>query len=300
MLPKYKEDMLISMFCQLDDFCATLENWKAQRPGQFPVPTRKPRLSDSELMAIYIFYQHSGYKCFQYYYENMVATTLKTYFPGIPSYPRFVGLIPYICPGLFLFLKYQTHKSRPTGIYFVDSKRLPVCDNRRIKSNKVFKDVARRGKSSTGWFYGFKVHLVINNHGEIMNFNLAPANIADNNHALLRELLAGLKGECYGDKGYLTTLFEEFYNKGLHIITKAKKNMKGKLIPLDKKLKLRKRGVIESVNDLLNTVFDIEHTRHRSPVNACAQMLAALIAYTFYPSKPSVFVAKENDKLLVA
>ncbi|MEM9681617.1 MAG: IS982 family transposase [Bacteroidota bacterium] len=160
-------------------------------------------------------------------------------------------------------MKFQISKSKQTGVYFIDSKKLPVCDNRRIKSNKVFKRTAGRGKSSTGWFYGFKVHLVINNEGEIMNFKLTSGNVADNNHGILRALLSDLKGECYGDKGYLSTLFEEFYQQGLHVITKAKKNMKGKMIAIEKRLKLRKRAVIESVNDILNTVFDIEHTRHR-------------------------------------
>ncbi|MEM6299660.1 MAG: transposase, partial [Bacteroidota bacterium] len=194
MLTEDKENLLVSMFCQLDDFCLALESWKAARTDQFPVPTRRPRLSDSELLTLYTFYQYSGYKCFQYYYQNMVLTTLKSYFPAVPSYARFVRLIPYLTPGLFLFLKYQTGKSRRTGVYFIDSKKLPVCDNRRIHANKVFQGVARRGKSSTGWFYGFKVHLVINNQGEIMNFKLTSGNVADNNHSVLHELLDDLKG----------------------------------------------------------------------------------------------------------
>lgn len=84
--------------------------------------------------------------------------------------------------------------SKRTGTYFIDSKKLPVCDNRRIHSNKVFEGFAKRGKSSTGWFYGLKVHLIINELGQIMNFMLTPASVADNNENLLKKMLKGLRG----------------------------------------------------------------------------------------------------------
>jgi hypothetical protein len=144
------------------------------------------------------------------------------------------------------------------------------------------------------------VHLVINSYGELINFLFTQGNVADNNHEVLRQLLADLKGECFGDKGYLTTLFEEFYEKGLHLVTKVRNKMKNRLIPLAQYLKLRKRAVIESVNDILTSVFDLEHTRHRSPVNALAHMLSALIAYCFYKDKPAVFVVQTNTQLLIA
>lgn len=143
------------------------------------------------------------------------------------------------------------------------------------------------------------MHLVINNYGELINFLFTSGNVADNNHEVLRHLLDGLTGECYGDKGYLTVLFEEFYEQGLQLITKVRSNMKNQLIPLAKYLKLRKRAVIESVNDILVSVFDLEHTRHRSPMNALAHMLSALIAYCLYPDKPSVFV-EYGAQMLVA
>lgn len=251
------------------------------------------------MLTILIYYQCSGYKCFQYYYEYMVTILLQDYFRQQISYERFIALIPLLLPGLYVFLKWQTLLSRCTNNYFLDSKKLPVCHNRRIHNHQVFIEQARHGQSSTGWFYGFKVHLVINNCGELINFLFTSGNVADNNHEVLRHLLADLKGECYGDKGYLTTLFEEFYEQGLLLITKVRSNMKNRLIPLAQYLKLRKRAVIESVNDILVSVFDLEHTHHRSPVNAFAHMLSSLIAYCFYPDKPSVFI-ESRGQLLVA
>lgn len=300
MLSKDKEDKLIELFIVVDDFCLALERWK-QTQAQYKQPaTRQPVMSDAEMLTLLIFYQMSGYKCFQYYYEEMVATTLTSYFPQQVSYERFVALIPRLLPGLYVFLKWQTLLSRRSGTYFIDSKKLPVCHNRRIHNHRVFAQQAKRGKSSTGWFYGFKVHLVINPYGELIDFLFTQGNVADNNHEVLRKLLGGLRGECFGDKGYLTTLFEEFYQQGLQLVTKVRSKMKNHLIPLAQYLKLRKRAVIESVNDILTSVFDLEHTRHRSPVNALAHMLSALTAYCFYPNKPAVFVDNENQHLIVA
>lgn len=300
MLSKDKEEQLINLFIVMDDFCIALESWKQTQTCYKQSVTRQPVMSDSEMLTLLIFYQISGYKCFQYYYEEMVATILPSYFPKQVSYERFVALIPRLLPGLYVFLKWQTLLSRRNGTYFIDSKKLPVCHNRRIHNHKVFAKQARRGKSSTGWFYGFKIHLVINHYGELVNFLFTQGKVADNNHEVLRYLLADLRGECFGDKGYLTTLFEEFYEQGLQMITKVRNKMKNKLIPLSQYMKLRKRAVIESVNDILTSVFDLEHTRHRSPVNALAHMLSALIAYCFYEDKPAVFVQETDTQLLIA
>lgn len=254
--------------------------------------TRKPDLSDSEIMTIVIFYHWSGYKNFQYYYEQMVEKVLIQYFPKVPTYHRFIELIPRQTIKLYVFLKVLTFVSKRTGIYFIDSKKLPVCDNRRIHSNKVFEGFAKRGKSSTGWFYGLKIHLVINELGQIVNFMLTPASVADNNENLLKKMLKGLKGKCFGDKGYISKLFSFFYEQGLQLVHKVRANMKNQIMNLNDKINLKKRALIESVNDILMTVFDIEHTRHRNPINAIAHTFGALIAYCFYDEKPAIFIQK--------
>jgi len=291
MLSEDKEKKLIELFVSLDDFCQALDQWKAHRQlGTAKAYFAQPVLQDSEALRLLVFYHYSGYKCFQYYWQELVETDLKSYFPHLISYERFVARIVHYLPGLFLFLKYATLLSERRGTYFIDSKKLVVCDNHRIHSHKVFEGLAQRGKTSTGWFFGLKLHLVINAQGQLMNFLLTPGNVADNNQDVLQHLLAGLQGECYGDKGYLTSLFERFYRQGLQLITKVRNKMKNKLLPLQQALKLRKRALIESVNDLLTSVFDLEHSRHRKPLNAIAHTLAGLIAYCFYDHKPTVFI----------
>ena len=294
MLAQFNENKLIEMFIDVDDFCNCYKEWEAQS-GQKLTSKWTSALSRSEAITILIYYHHSGYKCFQYYYERLVLSTWPSYFPHLVSYKHFLSLIPKCLDLMFVFTHWQNSHSNPTGIYYVDSKRLPVCHNKRIKSNRVFKDVAARGKSSMGWFYGLKIHLVINNLGQIVSFLFTPANFSDNNKKVLRELLSGLKGFCYGDKGYLTKLFEEFFTNGLRIITKVRQNMKNQLIPIQRKYELMKRGIIESVNDILMTVCDIEHTRHRSPVNAMVHMIGALIGYNYLENKPTVIIRNLNQ-----
>jgi hypothetical protein len=291
--PKY-EEKLIHLFILLDDFCKAFRSWQISK--QMGEATKKTgcssQLAESEILAILVYYHYSGYKCFAYYYNDMVLEgVLSSYFPNAVSYNRFVELIPNQLALLYMFLKFCTLSSRRTGTYFADSKKLPVCHNLRIHSHKVFAGIAQRGKSSTGWFYGLKLHLLINEYGEIINFIVTPGNITDNNDQALRTLLAGCQGKCYADKGYLTKIFEELYLQGLYLITKIRNNMKNKLLLFSDKIKLKKRALIESVNDLLMSVFDIDHTRHRSPVNAIAHTISGLIAYCFYEQKPSVFIS---------
>jgi hypothetical protein len=288
MLNEDKAFKLIEIFITCDDFCNALTDWQAANQS---LPTiRAGELSDSEMLSIVIFYHYSGAKCFEYYYRNCVQMQLNSYFPDLISYERFVARMPRLLPGLFLLLKWLSCQSQRTGFYIIDSKPLAVCHNRRIHANRVFAGSAARGKSSMGWFYGWKLHLVINQYGQIVNFLLTEGNVADNNAFVLNELLSDLQGQCFGDRGYLTKLFAHFYQRGLELITKIRRKMKNALMRMGDKLKLRKRGLIESVNDLLTSVLDVEHTRHRSPANAQVNVLAGLIAYCFYDHKPSIVV----------
>ncbi|MBE8416775.1 IS982 family transposase, partial [Leptospira borgpetersenii] len=108
-----------------------------------------------------------------------------------------------------------------SGISFIDSTILKVCDNRRIHSHKVFKDIAQRGKSSTGWFYGFKLHLIINDQGELLSFMVTPGNVDDRNLKVIFPLSKNIYGKLFGDRGYISqSLFESLYEKGIQLITK--------------------------------------------------------------------------------
>jgi hypothetical protein len=117
------------------------------------------------------------------------------------------------------------YKGKCTQSNYIDSKPLEVCHIKREKQHKVFQDIAKKGRTSKGFFYGLKLHLLCNQQGEILRFLVTSGNVSDNNQAVLRDLLKDFQGNVYGDKGYLTALKKEFEQQGCKLITKSKKNM---------------------------------------------------------------------------
>ncbi len=281
------EASLISLFTLVDDFCKEFmpELEKHLLSNGLRKRNRQGNLSPSAIMTICIYFHQSHYRTFKHYYKAHVCRHLRHLFPKLVSYERFVTLKKSILVPLCFFL--QSFKGEQTGIYFVDSTLIKVCHIKRERQNKVFKGIAEKSKSTIGWFFGFKLHLVINDKGEIMAFKLTAGNVDDREP--VPNLVKNLIGKLVGDKGYISQdLFGRLYQQGLQLITKIKKNMKNKLMPLIDKLLLRKRAIIESVNDQLKNISQIEHTRHRSIWNFAVNMLAALCAYTLQPKKPSI------------
>ena len=210
------------------------------------------------------------------------------YFPSPVSYNRFVGLTGHALIPLHLYTQ-GFRRGKCTGIGFIDSTALKVCHNRRIYSRKVFKMWAARGKSGTGWFYGFKLHPVINDRGEICSFCLTPGNVDDRNLDVIGRLCRELYGKLFGDRGYISQeLFGRLYRQGVQLITRLRKNMKNVLTDVKDKILLGKRAVIESVNDFLKNICMVEHSRHRSFINFLVNLVAAISAYSFLPHKPSI------------
>mgnify|MGYP003472672932 FL=1 len=209
-------------------------------------------------------------------------------FPKTVSYNRFVELSQTVIMPLTMFLKTCCSGSC-TGISFVDSTPIRVCKNKRIKANKVFKGTAEIGKSTMGWFYGFKLHLIINDRGEILNFLISQGNMDDREPLKKESFLKKIFGKLFGDKGYISKqLFEILFIDGINLVTGIRNKMKNSLMSMNDKIMLRKRSVIETVNDELKNICQIEHSRHRSFINFIVNILAGLAAYSFFPKKPSI------------
>ena len=196
-----------------------------------------------------------------------------------------MALIPSVLVPLLAYL--QSRYGPCTGISFIDSTSLEVCDPKRISQHRVFATDARRGKTSMGWFYGFKLHLAVNDQGDLLACCLTPGNVDD--RAPVPQLVKRLRGRLFGDRGYISApLTQLLFEQGLHLITKLRKNMKNCLIHLSDKLLLRKRAIIESIIDQLKNISQIEHSRHRSPTNFVAHLIAGLLAYSFQDKKPGL------------
>jgi hypothetical protein len=181
----------------------------------------------------------------------------------------------------------------PTGISYVDSTPIQVCKPKRMSRHKVFSGVAKKGKSTIGWFFGFKLHLVINERGGLLGVKCTPANVDD--RTPVPDMVKNIFGKLYGDKGYISQkLTQQLLEQGIQLITGIKKNMKNKMMLLVDKILLRKRSIIETVNDQLKNISQIEHSRHRSLCNFMVNMLCGLIAYTFQPKKPTITNFEQN------
>lgn len=281
-------DSLLELFVSVDDFCQVfLPFWERKRVQDGSKKRRRAgELSVSEIMTILIHFHQSHYRDFKTYYTEHVGQHLRSEFPKLVSYERFVILMPSVLGPLSAYLK--SLYGRCHGISFIDSTALSVCDNHRIHNHKVFAQVAQRGKGSMGWFYGFKLHLVVNDCGELLACQITPGNVDDREP--VPTLSRRLFGKLIADRGYISqALFEQLLDTfGVQLITKLRKNMKNRLLPLIDKLLLRKRAIIESIVDQLKNISQIEHTRHRSPTNCFINIIAGLIAYCHQPKKPSL------------
>ena len=292
------EDTLVILYCLVDEFCKEFyPQWEKTLLAQGLIKRRRPsNLSPAEIMTLLIFFHIVRFRDFKTYYICYVTPHLKAYFSFLPSHSHMVNLLKSVLVPLCIFT--QSLAGEETGIYFVDATILKACHIKREKQHRVFNGIAKKAKSTMGWFFGFKLHLVINDKGEIMAFKLTAGNVDDRKP--VPDLVKHLTGKLFGDKGYISQeLFEKLFPQGLQLVTRLKTNMKSKLMPLVDKLLLRKRALIETVNDQLKNISQIEHTRHRSIWNFMVNILGALAAYCLQPKKPSLNLS-DNERYLIA
>ena len=284
---------IVELYVIIDDFCKYFmpKLNKLLKNKNSKIRCRSGMLSMSELVLILILFPHSEFKCFKWYYINKICNEYKSYFRDLPSYNRFIELMPkgiLVLSRLLNYLMY-TFRKQSVGLNYIDSTRIPVCHNKRTKSHKVFASVAEIGKSTMGWFLGFKLHTVIDTNGQILSLEFTKGNCDDRVPVI--KLIKGITGKLFGDKGYIKQeLTEELSKLGVTLITPLKKNMKKKLIPINifDLIISKKRVLIESVFNILKNKLQICHTRHRSIKNFCVHMLSVLVSYQFAPNKPSI------------
>lgn len=282
-------NQLTRIFCDIDDFYKEFEGYMQGKLLPAPADRQARRgpqccLSESEIMTILVFFQSSSWRNFKHFYLQFLCVYWKSAFPALPSYNRFIEIMNRVVCPLVLFA--QLRSGRRTGIYFVDSTCLPVCHLKRSKRHKTFNEVARYGRTSVAWFFGLKLHIVINDQGELIAFKITHAN--EHDAKACESMLACLNGMAFGDKGYISKpLFTRLLEKGLKLITRTRKNMKAAdYSPIEKQL-LNQRGIIETVINHFKHHYHIWHTRHRSVINAITHLVAGIVAYVIEPLKIS-------------
>ena len=288
---------LVETYCDVDDFSKLFfPSWQRILLENGEIKRRRAcRLSPSEVMTIIIHFHQSHYRDFKNYYLHYVCRQLKAYFPELLSYTRFLALMPSVVVPMCSYLTSKLGK--PIGIQFVDSTKIEVCHIIRAKRNKVFEGVAHHGKGTMGWSYGFKLHLIINHLGEIVALKLTTGNVDDREP--VSDMADSIFGKLYGDKGYISkALSGELLEKGVELITTVRKNMKKKFISLWDRALLKKRFIIETVNDQLKNISYIEHSRHRSMHGFMLNLLGGLIAYCLKEEKPSLDLTSQELEIL--
>jgi hypothetical protein len=294
------KDKITEIFCSIDDFCLVFDPALQKRQLSTGKMTRKRKftMSTSEIVTITVLFHLSGIRTFKQFYIHYVQGQLRKEFPNTVSYNRFVELMQSNILPLTLYMK-TCCLGECTGISFVDSTPIRACGNKRITQNKVFKDIATIGKSTMGWFYGFKLHIIINDKGELLDFVITQANVDDRAPLKEENFLKKIFGSLYGDKGYLSKeLAALLFDQGLHLVTGIRNNMKNVMMTMRDKILLRKRSVIETINDQLKNISQAEHSRHRSFGNFITNLIASLIAYSFQEKKPSIKFETENTTQL--
>ena len=285
---------ITEIFCIVDEFCKEYD--QVVDKHLLGNPAKRPLvMSKSEIITIMITFQLSGFRTFKHFYLYYLQKHMQKEFPKTVSYNRFTELMQQNLMPLTLFLK-TCCLGKCSGISFIDSTPIRVCKNKRINQNKVFKGIATTGKSTMGWFYGFKLHIIINDKGEILTFTITQANTDDRTPLKTERFLDKIFGKLFADKGYIgKELAQLLFVDGVQIITQVKNNMKNCLMTMSDKILLRKRSVIETVNDELKNICQVEHSRHRSFGNFLTNLISGLLAYSFLPKKPSIKFATENS-----
>ncbi len=288
---------IVSLFCEIDDFFLMYEAHIAkhclpsEETGSEP-RGRPRRLHPSEVMTLVIAFHQSNYRTFQHFYLRHVCVHWREAFPDLVSYSRFVQLKKEVLTLLTFYL--VTRLGDCSGVSFVDSTRLRVCDNKRISAHRVFAADAERSKTSIGWFYGFKLHLVINHTGDLLDVALTPGNVDD--RTPLGKFAERLHGSLYGDRGYISKdVRERLREQGVNLVYKVRKNMKPLDVSVSNEVLLKKRTLVESVIRELKTQLQVEYTRHRSFENFQVNVFSALIAYQLLENKPTLNLAELQE-----
>ena len=277
-------DRMTEILCFVDDFIKEYEKSVTSIGNRKRKRGPEGRLCNSEILTIILSYYSSNYDCFKNYYIEKIMKDHVTDF-HLVNYSHFTSLIKRVTNLGAVLLGNLFAKC--DGLSFVDSTSIEVCKNYRIYIHKVFEGLAARGKTTKGWFYGFKLHLIINSKGELLKVKFTAGNRDD--RAAIKSMTKNIHGKVFADRGYISrTLFKSLHHQGIQLVTRLRKNMNNILMTSYDKAMLLKRCLIETVIGRIKLLNKFEHSRHRSTPNAFTHMLASLINYQLLENKPSI------------
>jgi hypothetical protein len=281
------EVQLTKLYCFIDDFIKTLmklptgeviaKGWKGKRG-----PERRLSLQEVITLNIMRFYiKVNDLKAF----HRLASQSYREYFPKLPNYENFLKASNKSLPAFVVLLWYLLFLNRGMkygGIFFMDSTALSVCDNHYISSHKVAKGFAARGKTTKGWFYGFKLHGVCDAMGNLLQVAFTSGNVNDS--LMVEKLTEMLDGLYVADAGYLlkAETFKALFEKHKRVMAAARKNMK-RLMTAEQKVLLRKRSIIETTWDVLKERFELVYHLARKMDGLFRHYCSSLISFLLQP-----------------
>jgi IS5 family transposase len=278
------------LFCTLDDFCKVFEPFYRQslKDAGITKRTRRSEISLSEIMLIAVWFHQAHVTNFKHFI-GFIRFYHRKEFPTLPSYERVSALVNQHAPALAALFEATCIKADPDHIFMIDSTSLPVCNNKRIRQHRTFKQYAARAKTSMGWFYGFKLHLVINRACEIVSARITAGNISDVSMMKALLLRRNLQGKVYGDKGYISSEKQQYLQQhGCKVITRVRSNMAEPDLSEEDEHYLSQRNSIEVVNGQHKCGLGLQHTRHRSWNGLFAHVYGVMVGYQLCKAKSKI------------
>lgn len=263
------------------NFSFLIKNWNGKRGP-------KRRLSITQVISLNLLRFEAHIKDLKAFHRIVKAMDL---IPGMPNYENFLKASNRSFPVMALFMQFLLAQNRlrnESGIHFIDSTPVSTCLNRRISSHKVTKGFASRGKSTKGWFYGFKLHGVCSENGLLESLVFTGGNINDSRMA--GKVTENLKGKFFCDAGYLKKAEDlaKLAESGRFICAAARKNM-DRLMTCEQREHLRKRNIIESGWGVLKQNYFLEYHQARCMDGLFRHYASCISAYIlqcrlkFYP-----------------
>ena len=280
------ENSLITLYCIVDDFInKILETSVGKKNLALYYGRRGPRrrmsIADVVTLNLVRIFDRTGdlktfHKNAQVYYA--------TYFPNLTNYENFLKATNRSIGFIMAFVQYQLYLNRMNcteDVFYVDSTPITVCENRYIPSHRVTKGFASRGKSTKGWFFGFKLQGICTADGTLVKLSFRPGREHDSRAFV--DITEGLEGTFVTDAGYLLKESElkKMFDSGRKPCTATRKNMK-RMLTEEQFLLLSKRNRIENVWSVMKLNYNLIYHRARSVKGMFRHFFYSISAFLFH------------------
>jgi hypothetical protein len=282
-------DRLLQLFCITSDLVDFILANTPQFAIQKKIVGRHRNLKIAEAITISLYRYTLPHTTFKHFYAFM-RNYHGAEFPNLPHYSNMLLLQKHLFPfvsrmsGILIGINRSAFKNKKVRLMFIDGSDLPVCTNKRIFTHKVAKEAAARGKSSKGWFYGFRIHILCDDGGNLLGVKITPGNVDERTQ--VKKLVGDITDTTLvGDTGYLKkTLGEELYkSNNVWFLTGVKKVMK-KLMTKENHTLLKARQLVETVIGSLKFRGGMPNSLPRSIKGYQVHFVMTLLAFTIFGS----------------